>query len=87
MIATEKLTAADKDSYDKSGAYSFTYSKFSGAKVVTYDNTGKSLELKISDDTSAAIAGLMTLDDGVEPSNVLIYMSEGKIKLLCVLPR
>lgn len=87
MIAPQKLTTADKDTYDKSKAYSFTYSKFSGAKVVTYDNTGKSLELKIGDDTSAAIAGLMTLDDGVEPSNVLIYMSEGKIKLLCVLPR
>ena len=87
MIAPQKLTTADKDTYDKSKAYSFTYSKFSGAKVVTYDNTGKSLELKTGDDTSAAIAGLMTLDDGVEPSNVLIYMSEGKIKLLCVLPR
>lgn len=87
MIAPEKLSASDKDTYVKSDAYSFSYDKFSGAKVVTYDNSGKELELKVSDETTAAISALMTLDDGVDPSKVLIYMSEGKIKLLCVLPR
>lgn len=84
LIAPKEVT---KDgNYDDSEDITFNISDFSGAKAVTYDNTGKTLELN-EGDASSAIESLVSLDDKVEPSKVLIYMSEGKVRLLCVLPK
>ncbi len=84
LIAPEKL--AKDGQYDASKAISFNISDFDNAKGIIYDTTGRNLEIK--DTTgSAAVSGLVALSDGAEPSQVLIYMSEGKIKLICVLPK
>ena len=84
LIAPEKL--AKDGQYDASKAISFNISDFDSAKGIIYDTTGRNLEIK--DTTgSAAVSGLVALSDGAEPSQVLIYMSEGKIKLICVLPK
>lgn len=83
-IATKELSTDSE--YDIADAISFYVSDFDRAQVLVYDNTGRNLEIN-KEDYKAAIEGLAAFADGANPSKVLIYMSEGNIKLLCVLPQ
>lgn len=83
-IAAQEL-AADDD-YDITEAISFNVEDFEDAQVLIYDATGRELAINEGDYISA-IAGLTSYADNATPSKVLIYMTEGKIKLICVLPQ
>lgn len=82
-VAPEELSADDE--YDTTTAISFNITDFEGAQVLVYDTTGQKLEI-VESDYESALGGLTAVGQGT-PSKVLIYMSEGKIKLLCVLPQ
>lgn len=65
----------------------FPISSFSNALILKYDNTGSELKITdVSSDYQGVIKGLTTYNDGISnPTKVLVYLSEGKIKMLCVL--
>ena len=62
----------------------FNASDFSGAQVLVYDTSSQKLKIN-SESVDAALGQVTTVRDG-NPTKVLIYMSEGKVKLLCILP-
>ncbi len=65
-------------------SYTISTSDFSG-KVYTYDTSGRKLEI-LDNDAEAATAALTYYTDGAAtPSKVLLYMSEGKVKLFIVM--
>lgn len=70
-----------------SGAINFSISKFASARILKYDTSGSELKITdVSDDYEGVIKGLSTYNDGLtNPTKVLLYMSEGGIKMLCVL--
>ncbi len=82
-IAPLELSA--DDDYDTTEAMSFNVDDFEDAQVLIYDATGRELAVNEGDYISA-IAGLTSYADNATPSRVLIYMTEGRIKLFCVLP-
>lgn len=86
MIAPEELNEGDEQE-DASNNITFSISEFDSAAIFTYVDGQSGLELeKASDgDYEAILTSLSTLESG-EPSKVLIYMTEGDIMLLCVLP-
>ncbi len=83
-IAAEELSADDE--YDITSAISFNVDDFEDAVVLVYDESGRELAVNEGDYISA-IAGLTSYAENATPSKILIYMSEGKIRLLCVLPQ
>lgn len=83
-IAPQELEA--DDDYDITQAISFNVEDFENAQILIYDDTGRELAIKEGDYISA-IAGLTAYADNATPSKILIYMTEGKIKLICVLPQ
>ena len=87
LVADRKFSEDDvKDqSYLTTDAMSFDIDQFEDAIVLTYDTEGDELEI-ISGDYADTIAGFTSYTDEVAPTKILIYMSEGEIKLLCVLP-
>ena len=87
LIADCKFSEDDvKDqSYNTTNAMSFDIAQFEDAIILTYDTEGDELEL-ISGNYEETIAGFTSYTDEVAPTKILIYMSEGEIKLLCVLP-
>lgn len=87
-IAVVPQNVSAGDSYDESKLQIFSTSDFSGAQVLIYDNGDGNVELLINEETDyvSALAGLNAYVDEVEPSKVLIYMSKGNVKLLCILP-
>lgn len=77
------------DDVDVSGkGYSFSISDFSGARVVKYDTSGKNLQVKdVSSDYEGTLRGLVPYEYEVsDPSKVLIYMYDGRVKTICILP-
>lgn len=87
-VLPEEKNAQDAEYVIGSDDLTFDVSDFSSAMTIIYDttsNTGKLTLLKESD-TESVVRGLTPIQNG-NPSKVLIYMSEGKIKLLCVLPQ
>ena len=68
-------------------AMNFTFSQFSGARVLSYDDTGKDLIINdVSSEYEGVLKGLAGYNDGLSnPSKVLLYMVEGRVKLFCVL--
>ena len=62
----------------------FSASDFSGAQVLVYNTDSQKLKIE-SESVDAALAQITSVHDG-NPTKVLIYMSEGKIKMLCILP-
>lgn len=87
LVADRKFSEQDvKDqSYLTTDAMSFDIEQFGDAIVLIYDTEGAELEL-ISGNYVDTIAGFTSYTDEVAPTKILIYMSEGEIKLLCVLP-
>ncbi len=87
LIADRKFSDDDvkEQSYLTTDAMSFDIEQFEDAIVLTYDTEGDELEI-ISGDYIETIAGFTSYTDEVAPTKILIYMSEGEIKLLCVLP-
>lgn len=82
VITPEILNAGDEPSGE---TYTIAISSFSSAKILKYDNTGS--RTKVVDATSdrdAILGGIETLEDEIEPAKVLIYMTEGRVKLLAV---
>lgn len=85
-VIGEKLTA--DDDVDVAGkGYSFSVSDFSGARVVKYDTSGRSLQVKdVSSDYEGTLRGLIPYEYEVSnPTKVLIYMYAGKVKTICIL--
>lgn len=70
--------------YSGTGDLTFNASDFSGAQVLVYDTSSQKLKIN-SESVDAALGQVTTVRDG-NPTKVLIYMSEGKVKLLCILP-
>ena len=66
----------------------FDINTFKNAQIVKYDTTGKKLEITQieSEDYEAAITGLNALNDGVEPSKVLVFISRNNKRLFVILP-
>lgn len=65
----------------------FNIDEFRNANILIYTESGKTVEVKQESDYAAAISGLVAEADGGESvSRVLIYMSEGDINLLYILP-
>ncbi len=87
LVAGKEFTdeEIEAQSYPTTDAMDFDIEQFSDAIVLTYDTEGDNLEL-ISGDYADTIAGFTSYKDGITPTKILIYMSEGEIKLLCVLP-
>lgn len=77
------LTERD-ESYTGTGDLTFNASEFSNAQVLVYDTSAQKLKIN-SESVDAALGQITSVRDG-NPTKVLIYMSEGKVKLLCVLP-
>ena len=70
-----------------SEAMNFTFSQFSGARVLQYDDAGRELVINdVSDDYEGVLKGLAGYNEGLSnPDKVLLYMYKGSVKLLCVL--
>ncbi len=87
-VADEFFTAeqAEAGEYDTTKATNFNISDFDDALVLIYDTTGQNFKIKVGEYESV-IASFTTYTDKITPSKILIYMTEGKIKLLCVLPQ
>ena len=70
-----------------SEAMNFTFSQFSGARVLQYDDAGRELVINdVSDDYEGVLKGLAGYNEGLSnPDKVLLYMHKGSVKLLCVL--
>ena len=68
-------------------AMNFTFSQFSGAQVLSYDDTGKDLIINdVSSDYEGVLKGLAGYNEGLSnPSKVLLYMVDSRVKLFCVL--
>lgn len=84
IVVPEELSKGD--SYDESLEQIFNVSDFDRARVLIYDNTDRELKV-VEGDYESALSGLVSSINDSDPSKVLIYMSEGKIQLLCVLPQ
>lgn len=83
LVAPQDLGVGDT----YTSAITFSASEFAGATILVYTEAmDGSIEIKNETNYSAAIAGLTPLETGGTPSKVLIYMVEGDISLVCILP-
>ncbi len=88
-VLPEYLTKDDY--YDETeiadSSMNFALSSFSGARVLKYDNTGKTLKINdMGTDYEGALKGMAPYSyEAVNPTKVLIYMYEGAVKLVCIL--
>lgn len=82
-VSPNNYTERNAD-YSGTGDLTFNASDFSGAQVLVYDTSSQKLKIN-SESVDAALGQVTTVRDG-NPTKVLIYMSEGKVKLLCILP-
>ena len=65
--------------------YTISASSFSGAKILKYsENGGKTEIVDATSDKEAIMDGIAEYNEGLNPAKVLIYMSEGRVKLLAV---
>lgn len=65
--------------------YTISASSFSGAKILKYsENGGKTEIVDATSDKEAVMDGIAEYNEGLNPAKVLIYMSEGRVKLLAV---
>ena len=84
-IAVSPTEITDRnENYVVSDDLTFSASDFSGAQVLVYNTDSQKLKIE-SESVDAALAQITSVHDG-NPTKVLIYMSEGKIKMLCILP-
>lgn len=75
---------------DLANARNISFSEFSGARVLVYNDSARELEiLDVSEDYEANLRQLVGYDPSgeVKPSKVMIYSSKGKIRLICILGR
>ncbi len=86
-IIPEYLGKGDTVADITSKSVNFPISSFSSARVLKYDTTGTELKINdVSSDYQGVIKSLTTYNDGISnPTKVLVYLSEGKICMLCVL--
>lgn len=83
VVVPEYLNAGDEASAE---TYTFSKSNFSSAKYYKYTNDGgktKVNEVK-SNETENVFDNMNTLEEGQNPTKVLIYMSDGIVRLLAV---
>ena len=82
----EYITAKDNVNPDEDIEI-FNFSDFSGARILKYNDSGKELEINdVSSEYEGILKGLSTYKGGAEnPSKVLLYKSQGRIRMLCVL--
>ena len=65
--------------------YTISASSFSGATILKYsENGGKTEIVDATSDKEAIMDGIAEYNEGLNPAKVLIYMSEGRVKLLAV---
>lgn len=88
VVAPEILDEGDAlgENYPNT-TYNFNISDFSSARSLKYDTAGRDLVITdVSSDYESVIQGLSAYNNGVtKPAEVLIYMSNGKVRLFCVL--
>lgn len=88
VVAPEVLDENDSlgESYPDE-TYSFNISDFSNARVLLYDNSSREVQITdVSSDYESVIQGLSMYNNGVtDPADVLIYMSNGRVRLFCIL--
>ncbi|MBE5039109.1 S-layer homology domain-containing protein [Ructibacterium gallinarum] len=97
VIATDETSFTIRDERVGKGdvidnpndAQIFNFSEFSGARVLRYDNSGAELQITdLSSEYEGALKGLTTYQEGAtNPSKVLLYMSQGRVRLLCILDK
>lgn len=87
VLPAEK-TQQDAEYEITSDEITFDISDFSSAMTIIYDTTSNNGKLTLlrESDTESVVRGLTPIQNG-NPSKVMIYMSEGRIRLLCVLPQ
>lgn len=85
-VRGEYITADDDVNPDEDITI-YDFSEFSGARILKYDDSGKELVIDdYSKDYEAVLKGLNSYKEGAKkPSKVLIYKSQDKVRLLCVL--
>jgi len=83
FFTDEEVAAGD---YDTKLATNFDVDDFASAIVLIYNTEGQVFEMQVGD-YSSTIAGFASYTDGISPTKVLVYMTKGKIKMLCVLPQ
>lgn len=78
------LEAGDTIDIDSEENFTISSSDFSSAKVYRYDTSNRDLEM-VEIEEDVALGSLTPYSDGEStPSKVLLYMSEGRIKLFIV---
>ena len=82
-VSPKEMTERNEN-YVVTDDLTFSASDFSGAQVLVYNTDSQKLKIE-SESVDAALAQITSVHDG-NPTKVLIYMSEGKIKMLCILP-
>lgn len=85
-LIPEKLESGDTVEDISSKIYSFSISDFSGARVVKYDNSGQRLQIKdVTSEYEGVIKGLVAYDGGISnPTKVMLYMYDGRVRALCI---
>ena len=84
IVVIPKLLSASDD-YSSEEQYTISAGSISGAKILRYDTSGSRLEvIDVSSDSTAVLDGMSELIDGFNPTNVLVYMYQGRVKLLVV---
>ena len=86
-LVPEKL---DKGMESTQAVQTFNISDLSGARVLKYRTTasGELTLVDVSSDYTAEVQGLTgydQTDQALDPTEVLVYMYKGKVKLFCIL--
>ncbi len=90
VVAPKILGKGDDGAFGENypgDTYNFFLNDFNGARALRYDKLGGELVITdVSSDYESVIQGLSAYNNGVtKPAEVLIYMSNGKVRLFCVL--
>ncbi len=69
------------------GSENFSYSRFSSARVLLYNEIDGELVISdVTEDRTGALESLVEYNEGVtNPSKVLIHLSKGIVKMICIL--
>ncbi len=87
-VLPERVTdATPAENIDMSRALNFNFSSFANARVIRYNETGAEMVVEdVTADKDGILKGLVEYNAGVtNPSKVLIHMSYGSIKTICIL--
>ncbi len=87
-ILPERIIAGQTVTSD-AGAMTFSFDDISDARVIYYNESGSQLAIHdVTSDCEGILKSLVPYEDGLtNPSKVMLYMSEGKIKMFCILDK